>query len=190
MLLTRKFFIHATIVLTVLAGAMMLGALLFIYWGVYNVAAVQPHTQPVYWVLDVALNRSIRARAAEVEVPPLVDAELIQRGFLLFRDQCVQCHGAPGVAPEEIGKGMVPLPNNLVQTARERSPAEIYWVTKKGIKMTGMPAWEFRFSDEDIWAIVAFVERLPTLSPKDYRVMEQGASDASQRGHVSASGTF
>jgi mono/diheme cytochrome c family protein len=35
-----------------------------------------------------------------------------------------------------------------------------------------MPAWQFRMSDADIWAIVAFVRRLPTLSPSDYRAMQ------------------
>jgi cytochrome c2 len=41
-------------------------------------------------------------------------------------------------------------------------------VVKHGIKMTGMPAWEFRMTEAELWATVAFVERLPQLSPQDY----------------------
>ena len=44
---------------------------------------------------------------------------------------------------------------------------------KYGIKMTGMPAWEFIFEEEDLWAIVAFVKQLPRLSPQEYQTMER-----------------
>ena len=29
--------------------------------------------------------------------------------------------------------------------------------------MSGMPAWEFRLTDEELWAVVAFLQRLPRL---------------------------
>ena len=87
----------------------------------------------------------------------------MRRGFAHYRDSCLKCHGAPGVAPEPFARGLMPLPNNLAQTALESTPAEMYWVTKNGLKMTAMPAWEFRYPDEDLWAIVAFLRRLPKL---------------------------
>ena len=31
-----------------------------------------------------------------------------------------------------------------------------------------MPAWQYRLSDRDLWAIVAFLRQLPKLSPADY----------------------
>jgi mono/diheme cytochrome c family protein len=58
-----------------------------------------------------------------------------------------------------------------VQTAREWPPAEIFWVVKYGLKMTGMPAWEFRLTDEAIWSVVAFVRELPRLSPREYALL-------------------
>jgi hypothetical protein len=47
-------------------------------------------------------------------VPPLSDPALIERGFYHFREKYVQCHGAPGIAQDAIGKGLTPLPANLV----------------------------------------------------------------------------
>jgi cytochrome c2 len=64
---------------------------------------------------------------------------------------------------------MTPLPAPLVQTGREWSAGEIFWVVKYGIKMTGMPAWQFRMSEEDIWSVVALLQRLPYFSPDGYR---------------------
>jgi mono/diheme cytochrome c family protein len=146
-------------------------ALLFVASGIYNIAATQQHSALVYWLLETAKVRSIKARSADIVVPDLTDPAVVARGFQLFRENCVQCHGAPGVAPEDFARGLLPLAPPLVQIAREWTPAEIYWATRHGIKMTAMPAWEFRLQDADIWATVAFVGTLPTIAPVDYRRM-------------------
>jgi mono/diheme cytochrome c family protein/cytochrome c2 len=151
---------------------MALGAVVFVLWGVYNVSALQQHTRPVYIALDAALKRSISQRAGEIETPPLSDPALIEQGLQHYRRTCVQCHGAPGVARDDVGKGLTPIPANLVQTARHWTPAEIFWTVKHGIKMTGMPAWRFEFTDEEIWSIVAFVMQLPRLTPAEYKAMD------------------
>ena len=37
--------------------------------------------------------------------------------------------------------------------------------------MSGMPAWSYRLSDEDLWAVVGFVSRMSEMSPTDYGVL-------------------
>ena len=85
----------------------------------------------------------------------------------------MQCHGAPGVAPDAFALGLTPSPANLALAAREWEPAALYWVIRYGIKMSGMPAWEFRLADDELWAIVAFMNRLPALGPDAYRKMAE-----------------
>ena len=34
--------------------------------------------------------------------------------------------------------------------------------------MTGMPAFGHAHSDEEIWAMVAFLQHMPTMSPQEY----------------------
>ena len=160
--------------LAVVALSATVAALAVIYSGVYNVSATEQHTAPVYWALEVGMLRAVQRHARGIEEPPLADPALIRRGFRLHRDACVQCHGAPGVAPDDVGKGLLPVPNNLVQTAREWKAAELYWATKNGLKMTGMPAWGMRFSDDELWAIVAFVKHLPRLTAADYQALDAG----------------
>jgi cytochrome c1 len=41
-------------------------------------------------------------------------------------------------------------------------------VTRHGIRMSGMPAWEFRLSDQELWDVVAFMQRLPDLNAPQY----------------------
>ena len=137
--------------------------------GLYDISATDQHLAPTYWLLDTGMRRSVAQRAAGIAVPKLGQPGQLERGLALFRQHCVQCHGAPGVAPEPFALGMTPSPANLVYTAREWPPAEVFWVVKEGIKMTGMPAWKHRMADEDIWAIVGFMRELPALSPQEYR---------------------
>jgi mono/diheme cytochrome c family protein len=44
----------------------------------------------------------------------------------------------------------------------------MYWIVRHGIKMSGMPAWEYRMTDEQLWQVVAFMQRLPELTPAQY----------------------
>lgn len=153
----------ATLGLTAAAGAAWL-----VWGGLYNVAATEQHTQPVYSLLEVAMRQSVRLRARGIVPPDIANEQLVARGAGCFRDKCVQCHGAPGVAQGDIGKSMQPLPGPLVDARQRWNASELYWVTKHGIKMSGMPAWEYRLSDEDLWAVVAFLERLPDMTPQQY----------------------
>jgi cytochrome c1 len=164
--------IGSIVLLSVAAG------LAAIFSGIYDVSAVRQHTAPVFWILEATMRSGVRRQASGIEPPPLADPELVRRGFLLHRESCLQCHGAPGVSPHDVGKALLPAPNNLVQTALEWKAAEIYWVTKNGLKMTGMPAWGMRYAESDLWAIVAFVKQLPALTARTYAEMDERAGDA------------
>lgn len=156
----------ATTAVLALTGA--LGAAAFIWIGVYDVGATRQHTQAVFSLLETAMHRSVRLRAAGVVVPPLNDEQMVLRGAACFHDKCVQCHGAPGVSQGDIGKSMQPLPGPLVDAPQNWRAAELYWITKHGIRLSGMPAWEFRLTDAQLWDVVAFMQRLPDLTPQAY----------------------
>ena len=158
--------VAATVAAMLLGGALVAAAV--VYGGVYNVAASSQHLQPIFSVMAVAMRQSVRLRARNIDVPPLADEQLVLRGAACFRDKCVQCHGAPGVAQDGIGRSMQPLPGPLVDARRHWKPRELYWVTLHGIKMSGMPAWKHRLTEAELWSVVAFMQRLPELSAAQY----------------------
>ncbi|MES2563520.1 MAG: c-type cytochrome [Pseudomonadota bacterium] len=166
-----------TVIVLAVIGAISGAAV--IYLGLYNVAATQAHHPAVYWVLEKALRASVRQRSEDVVVPALNESAMLQRGLQLFKAHCVQCHGAPGVAPDAFALGLNPPAANLAHTARVWPAAELFWVIKHGVRTTGMPAWAFRLADEDIWAVTSFVQALPRLSPKEYQAMAAQARPAS-----------
>ena len=63
---------------------------------------------------------------------------------------------------------MRPDPPDLKEVAKERSPAEIFWVVKNGINMTGMPSFGDA-PDPELWSIAALVKKLPDLSDEDFK---------------------
>ena len=60
------------------------------------------------------------------------------------------------------------MPVSLIDAARHWRARELYWITREGIKMSGMPAGRYHLADADVWAVVAFLTRLPTLGAPAY----------------------
>lgn len=168
----------AAITLAVAATAGGLLGSAIVYFGWYDVSATSPHTIAVHHLMDTALTRAVKARSADIQVPDLDAPERIRNGSQLYRAHCAQCHGGPGVAPQPYALGLHPAPAALVTTARTRPAADIFWITRQGIKMTGMPAWQYRLTDAEIWDVVAFMRVLPTLSTAQYRDGDHGPPPA------------
>jgi mono/diheme cytochrome c family protein len=145
------------------------GAAGFVYSGIYDTAATDQHSAPVFWVLKTVMRRAVHHHARAVHVPALDEPVRIAAGRVLYHTHCVRCHGAPGVAREPFALGLRPIPANLANTAIEWSAGDLFWTIKHGLKMTGMPAWEFRLTDDVIWTIVAYLQVLPYESPRAYR---------------------
>jgi mono/diheme cytochrome c family protein len=146
----------------------VLGGLAFVYSGVYHVGATDRHLDLTYWLLNTARLHSIRAHAAGILAPDGLDDEgKILTGAEHFAAHCAVCHGAPGVPKGDIAAGLYPQPSNLAIAAKQFSPAELFWIVKNGIKMSGMPSWADH-SDDELWATVAFLEKLPAMSEQDY----------------------
>lgn len=151
--------------LAVIAAA----ALVFIYSGVYDIAATTPHFAVTHRLLRTVMERSVKRQAQDVKAPELDDPEKVHSGFKNFHAMCVTCHGAPGSATSEISKGLYPVAPDLAEAAQNWTPAELYVIVKRGIKMSGMPTWEPTHSGDEIWALVAFLKVLPTMPAAEYQ---------------------
>jgi mono/diheme cytochrome c family protein len=133
-----------------------------------STAATKQHLRLTHRILDLGLAYSVRANSDDIVAPKLDDPGLIDKGLACYRRYCTECHGAPGVAPGAAALGMMPVPTNLAGVAGQQPAEWLYYVTSKGVRMTGMPAWEFRIPEESLWGLVAFLKTLPTLTAADY----------------------
>ncbi len=146
--------------------------LIFIYSGIYNVSALDHHSAFVSWVLSTTMEKSVAHHAKDIQVPSATDSSALVKGFDNYRHMCLGCHGAPGISQGKMAGGLYPDPPKLVETADEWSAAELFWITKNGIKDTGMPAWGPIVSDQDIWDIVVFLGQLLSMSFEDFQAMQ------------------
>jgi len=159
----------------------LLGAAAFVYSGAFEVAADVPHSPLVYQLLDTARQRAIAARARGIVVPPLDDPQRIATGAEHYSEMCIGCHLAPGTRESELRDGLYPTPPDFTQR-NNLDPAQMFWVIKHGVKLTAMPAWGKSHDDAAIWSLVAFVRKLPELTPEQYE-QASGKADAEHHQH-------
>jgi len=160
---------HSLTIAAVLA-ILAAGAAIFVYSGIYDIGADDHHTKPVFAVLQTLRDRSIHLRAEDIKVPDLDDPQLILKGAGQYAAMCTGCHLAPGVDDSELRVGMYPQPPDLSKVHVD--PKEAFWVIKHGIKMSAMPAWGVAGHDDaTIWSMVAFLEKLPGMTPAQYKAI-------------------
>ena len=70
-----------------------------------------------------------------------------------------------------IAKGLWPEAPDLAKTPDDWTPAQLFWIIKYGLTFTSMPAWGPTRDDQQLWALTAFVQRLPRISASEYKAM-------------------
>jgi mono/diheme cytochrome c family protein len=158
------------------------GGLAFVYSGVYNVAASAGHTAFAGWLLHTTMHQSVHRRAHDISPPPLDRPDTIERGATGYDDMCAQCHLRPGLSSTPLHTGLTPQPPDFTQGIDHLSEAEQFWIIKHGIKFTAMPAWGEVDDEDTLWAVVAFLQRLPELSEQEYEALIAKA-EAAGHGH-------
>lgn len=166
----------AGLIVAAAAGATV-GAVILLS-GTYNTSATRQHFAVTHRLLEHGLRFSVAAGADGIPVHAAATTPGdIGMGAACFREHCVACHGAPGIAPLPFSLGMLPVPTSLGKAGDDWSDRELYWIISKGIRMTGMPAWEYRLSEASRWALVAFLEQLPAMAQADYRGLERQSAN-------------
>jgi mono/diheme cytochrome c family protein len=150
----------------------------FIYGGWFDVAASNPHSAAAQWAFHTMMRRSVITQAAGIDdTPPFTD-DMVKDGFDHYDDMCTVCHGGPGIQRGEIAKGLNPQAPSLADAVKMWTPRQLFWIVKHGVGMTGMPSFGATHTDEEIWSIVAFIEKLPEMTPDQYRAMKRQSGTA------------
>lgn len=167
--------------LLLMSTAALLAGAAFIYTGIYPMGADVPHNRITYSLLETVRERSISRASADIQVPDLSSPELLLSGGPDYNDMCAQCHLKPGRTQSDMSIGLYPSPPNLTLPEDEQanSARRQFWIIKHGIKASGMPAWGPTHDDHRIWAMVAFIQKLPSLTPVQYQILTTRGEDES-----------
>jgi cytochrome c553 len=158
------------------AGGLVL-VLAVAYSGIYSVAASAGHPDWLDWFFTLGKRRSVMFNSKPVDAPKLDIAGLVPLGAAHFQGGCATCHRPPGQLLNPVYDHMLPPPPDLKIHAPMWTREQLFWIVRHGIQFTGMPGWSGQDRDDEVWAVVAFLEALPLMSASDYRQYARGHTD-------------
>lgn len=174
-----------------LVSVSLVGGIAFVLSGSYNVSATDKHWDITTKLLELVRDKSVHSASENIVVPDLSSIEMISNGAKNYDAMCVQCHLAPGAPGTELNQALYPRPPIFHQNddKHKHSPAETFWVIKNGFKMTGMPAWGEFHTDQQLWEMTAFLQKINNMTANRYfeLVGEGGHSHSDNAVHFEAS---
>ena len=155
--------------LTALIGAtlvMMLAGFLIAKMGFVPINADAAPSTLERRIFPIVVRASVARHAAEQPGASAVatDDDLVS-GAAIYKQMCARCHGNLGGRASVLGASFYPPAPQLSEQHTSYNQAEVFWIVKHGIRNTSMPAWRNLLSDEGLWQVSAFVERIGSLPP-------------------------
>lgn len=93
--------------------------------------------------------------------PVTVTSRTLEQGREAYTGSCSQCHGAIGDGKGGFGQTTFPPATDLTgPSARAMSDDQLFYVIKNGLGFTAMPAYKSQYTDQEIWALVAFIRAM------------------------------
>jgi mono/diheme cytochrome c family protein len=128
----------------------------------FNLSALnEPGQTETY--LATRAKRWLVSRSARGPLPPVPPSNSSNAalGEMDFMEDCAACHGKDGRKPTDIGRWMYPRSLDLGSPGVQQwSDAELFWIIKNGIRLSGMPGFGKIHSDKEIWNLVQYVRSL------------------------------
>jgi cytochrome c oxidase subunit 1 len=152
-------------VLGLVAGAAVVGL------GLYNVSAKTGHWPGVSWVLNTTYHNSVELRAPSASRVPELTDDMAAIGARHYDSACRFCHAAPGGPRTATATSMVPAPPPIAEAVADWQPRHLFWIVKNGVKMSGMPHWPAKLRRDDVWLVVAFLDRVRDMTAEEYAAL-------------------
>ena len=162
--------------------ALFAAGMLYAWSGAFNVAASSGHWGITNWFLHWVMENSVRTRAALTSPSDPRDDRGLVSAAGHFAAACASCHGAPGRRPSPVMQAATPHAPDLQKNAPLWTDKQLNWILEHGVKFSGMPAWGAPDRPDEVARMVAFVRRLPRMTPAQYRALTEQATGAGAAG--------
>ncbi len=163
----------AGILVTLLGSGLTLFAVAHL--GLYPIGADNPP----------GFERALASRAMDVYAskhkpegnnPTALTAANLTEGAKEYEEHCAFCHGGAKAKVSPMRDKFNPPVPQLIDKIPHDDDAWLFWVTKHGVRMTGMPAWDGILSEDETWKVVAFIKHSDKLPPETQAAWQQLAS--------------
>ena len=162
-------------VLLLIAGALMLGIAVGVYFVTIGVSARPEPSAIETLAAHTVRGLAIRAKVAGVTSPVPVSEAVIKEGMEHFADHCAVCHGNDGSGNTEMGRGLYPrAPDMRLPATQTLTDGELFYIIENGVRLTGMPGWSTgtKEGETSSWHLVQFIRHLPKLTEEELEQME------------------
>jgi len=153
----------------VVVSVIFLLALIFVFSGMYDFGADKPHNKFTIFIIEMVRKKSIQIKSKGVDERIFGKLNVNSGAIKKYSTLCQPCHGGPGYDSQNFAHGLYPpAPSMAKEDVQKLSNAELFWVIKHGIKMTGMPSFGNILSDKEIVSVIGLIRRIPEMEVKDY----------------------
>jgi len=124
-----------------------------------------------------ALHARIR-KEMPTGAPISADDANLASGAHVYMKNCAVCHGVIDQPATSIARRMFPTPPQLfVKTVANDPPGEIYWKTRNGIRLTGMPAFTGSLTETEIWQVSLLLKKADQIPPAVRALLTHNAEE-------------
>lgn len=167
----RGFVVGVVITIAVLVG----GLYLCLATGKFPVGADNTPGKFERSIANMAMDEYVDRNAPHQQNPIQPTIENLTQGAREYEEHCAFCHGGAAQRVSSMrGKFNPPVPQ-IINRIPHDPDANLWWITKHGIRLTGMPAWSDILTDDEIWKIVAFIKASDKLPPEVQTAWQQAA---------------
>ena len=94
--------------------------------------------------------------------PLTVDAKVLAAGKAVFKDKCTRCHGPSGIGdgPDADPDHREDMDLTNGKRADRNSDGVVFYKVSNGRRRPKMPAFKDELTEQQIWAVVAYVQTL------------------------------
>lgn len=154
----------AAILLTI--AVEVLGGYLVIKSGSFPANADARPSKVETWIAKTSLRATINRQAPKGDNPVEASDSNLLAGMKLYVANCAVCHGAADAKATNIAHGLYQRPPQLASDGVEDDQAGVtYWKVYHGIRLTGMPSFAKTLSEQQIWQVTAFLQKMDHLPP-------------------------
>ena len=159
-------------VLVIIAGVFIVS-----HFGLYPIGADNPPSSIERYLASKAMDEYADKHKPTGDNPIQPTPANLMQGAKEYEEHCAFCHGGAKAKISPMQHNFNPPVPQLINHIPHDPDTWLFWVTKHGVRMTGMPTWDGVLSDDEMWKIVAFIKNSNKLPPDVQSVWQMMATE-------------
>jgi mono/diheme cytochrome c family protein len=143
--------------------AIALGVYVVSRFGMYPIGADNPPSRLERTLASRAMNAYVDRHRPAGNNPAEPTPQNLAEGAEEYEEHCAVCHGGAKTKISPMRDKFSPPAPQLIDRIPHDDDAWLFWVTKHGVRMTGMPAWDGILTDDDMWKVITFIKHSDSL---------------------------